>query len=602
VADTVARQPLTASSESAAGPATVASRGLPPKLDWRRMVLYTTPALTLYVLFVLWPLLHSAWLALQEWDGYGPQRFVGLRNFGDLAADPVFRTALAHSLAWELAAGVGLTVCGLGLALLIRQSRAHAPALSAIFFPALLPATVVAAVWTLVLSPLDGLLNTILNRIGAGGLAADWLGDVHLALPALFVAWAWSAVGIGTLLFWAALRSIGREYLELALVEGAGAFWRFRHVLLPAVRRTAILAVLINAALAGQVFDLIMVTTGGGPGYATMLLPVDMYGRAFGGRTGEGAAVAVVQIVLGLVLAGLALLLSRLPHASMSGDGTVDRPIRRPAGTWVATAALFLLLALLLLPLAWLLAVALGWGALTVGSPAPTLSPATWGWDNFSSVWSLGMGSGLKTSLVLAAGATVLTLGLAPPAAFALFRGHRIWSVPVAILLGVGLFQPTPVIIVPLFSLLKALGLLDTPWGVLLPEVARSLPFAVLLLWAFFTQVPAEVLQAAEVDGAAPFQQLWHVALPLVQPALLVAGIWAFVGSWNEYLLPTLVSQDGSLQTVPTLLGSFIGRFDTQFGLLAAGSLVALLPSLLIYLAFRRPAGTSFLGLERRWG
>jgi raffinose/stachyose/melibiose transport system permease protein len=88
------------------------------------------------------------------------------------------------------------------------------------------------------------------------------------------------------------------------------------------------------------------------------------------------------------------------------------------------------------------------------------------------------------------------------------------------------------------------------------------------------------------------------IALPLARPALYVAAIWAFVASWNEYLLPTVVSQDGSLQTVPTLLATFIGKYDTQFGLLAAGSLMAMLPTVVIYLTLRRSASRGLTGAE----
>src|SRR5438270_423476 len=83
--------------------------------------LYLLPAATLYGLFVLWPLLHVLWLSLQRWDGYGPQTFIGLQNFGDLLSDPVFRTTLAHSLEW-VGAAVVLTALGLALALLVRDS------------------------------------------------------------------------------------------------------------------------------------------------------------------------------------------------------------------------------------------------------------------------------------------------------------------------------------------------------------------------------------------------------------------------------------------------------------------------------------------------
>src|SRR4029077_3114091 len=119
---------------------------------------------------------------------------------------------------------------------------------------------------------------------GLGGLTRAWLGDPGLALKALFVAWAWASVGIGSLILSAGLRTIGREYLDVARLEGGGPLWRLCHVTLPGMRRSIAVALLVNVALAAQVFDLVFVTTGGGPGNATMILPLDMYGRAFGGR------------------------------------------------------------------------------------------------------------------------------------------------------------------------------------------------------------------------------------------------------------------------------------------------------------------------------
>jgi ABC-type glycerol-3-phosphate transport system permease component len=308
--------------------------------------------------------------------------------------------------------------------------------------------------------------------------------------------------------------------------------------------------------------------------------------------------VAAIQVLLGLILAGVAALLLRGPAESLAGEeGEVVRAGR--SGRVVSSAAVLAALAAVLLPLVWLLVVALGGGGFTLGSGAGW-DPHTWAWDSFGSAWSAGLAGAVETSLLLAAGVTLLTLGLAAPAAFALDRAGRRVRLALLVVLAIGVFQPAPVLIIPLFSLLHGLGLLDTPWGILLPEAARALPFAVLLLAAFLRQLPAHVLEAAEVDGASLRQQMTHVALPLVRPALIAAGIWAFVSSWNEYLLPTIVSQDGSLGTVPTLLASFIGRYNTQYAVLAAGSLIALAPALVLYLILRRPAGSALAAAGRR--
>ena len=586
-------------AKAEARPASMASSSL--RSRQRELLLaasvFLAPGCALYGLFVLWPLLQTGWLALQRWNGYGPQTFVGLANFADLAGDAVFRTSLEHSVLWDLAASLLTTLLGLGLALLIAQTRARTFFLAALFFPALLPATVVAAVWVLVYSPLSGLLNSVLHAVGLGSLAADWLGDPHLALGALFIAWLWSTVGIGALIFWTGLMAIGREYVELALLEGAGDLWRFRHVILPGLRRVGLVTLLVNTALGTQVFDLIFVTTGGGPGYATMILPLDVYGRAFGGRTGQGAAAACVQIVLALLLATLTILLFR-----GGGESLQAADASRQAGHIALTGMAAVLLAIFLLPLAWLASAALETGrAFALGATGPGWDPRAWTWDNFGTTWDAGLSGAVATSLLLAVGVVAVTVLAAFPAAFALTHlvKGRAWRIGALALLFAGLLVPAAVLLVPLFSLLKELRLLDTPWGILLPEAARALPFAVLVLWGFLAALPREVLEAARVDGATAWQQMIRVAAPLTRPALYAVTIWAFISSWNEYLLPTLVSQDGSLQTVPTLLAGFIGKYDTQFGLLAAGSLTAMAPALLIYLALRRPAAAGLDRVER---
>ncbi|MGH2449317.1 MAG: ABC transporter permease subunit [Chloroflexota bacterium] len=525
---------------------------------------------------MLWPLAWMGWLSLQRWTGYGPSSFDGVANFGGLLADPLFQTSLGHSLLWELCAAVLAPALGFGLALL--GQRAKGPSIGLFFFPLLLPGTVVASIWTLVYSPLSGLVDGAIGMVGLP--AVDWLGDPKLAGGALFAAWLWSALGASVLVCAVGLRSIDQEYLDLATVEGAGRRQRFRYVIFPGMRRALAFSSVISVALAWQVFDLVFATTGGGPGYATMLLPVDLYGRAFGGQTGEAAAEGALMALLGLALAAAALWFLRgSPSLDLGEHTRQERSAALPSWMMAAAAAIFIL------PLAWLArALFLPGRALALGNAGfdPAAVPA-----NLRTVWSSGLPSAVGLSLEMGLAVATLTVALAIPAAFALSRiKTRIRWAALALLL-VGLFQPTSVTIIPLFTLLKQFGLLDEPWGVLLPEAARVVPFATLLIWGYLAGSPREVFEAASSDGASAWQQLRYLAVPLAKPALLAAAAWAFITSWNEFLLPTLVSQDGGLQTVPTLLGSFVGAYDTQYGALAAGALIALLPPLLLLLLFR---------------
>jgi ABC-type glycerol-3-phosphate transport system permease component len=343
--------------------------------------------------------------------------------------------------------------------------------------------------------------------------------------------------------------------------------------------------------------DLVRLLTNGGPGYATTTLALDMYGRAFTvGQVGVGAALACLQIVVGLLLAGAALALARRGER-MSGEGDGLRSshadvARRSAARVVAGAVLVAVTLLIVFPFMWLIALAVRSVAQTGGTSLPA---ALWG--EVGTVWSSGFGAAFLFSLGIAVPVACAVVVLALLAAFALFsRRRRAVRVLGAVLLAIGLFQPESVLVIPLFSTLKWIGLLNTPLGLVLPQIARTLPIAVLLLWGALRSVPPDVLAAAEVDTAAPRQVLHHVALPLVLPMVVVVGLWAFLSSWNDYLLPLVVLQDEGLQTVPLALAHFIGSVDTQYGLLATGALLAIAPILSLYGALY---GVSTLGVRR---
>lgn len=557
------------------------SRALPGVAPASRRLgpaLYVLPAAVVYALFVLWPMARLAWLSFERWDGYGAATPVGLANYRGLFDDPGFGPELQHSILWLAVTLVFPVLAGLGLALLTATAPARLAAgcRALLLVPLLLPSVVIAVIWKLIYTPLDGFLNDLLQATGLGMLAQDWLGDPGLALDSLLAASCWASFGLSLLVFGAAIASLSRETREAAALDGAGVWSRFRHLTLPELRHALPLATVATALCAVPSFDLVSLLTNGGPGYATTTLDLDMEGRAFGqGQVGSGAALACISALFGLALSLAALAVAR-GYEQSGQDGAATWLVERRAGgrgAWLAIAALALATVLVLVPVLWLVIRA---GRMDWGETGP--------WANVVTVWSGGFGTAFLTSTLIGSATAVATVALALPAAFALHQARsRAVQVAGISLLAIGLFQPVQVLIIPLFFLLQAMGLLNSTVGVVLPEIGRALPLAALLLWAALRAVPRSVLEAATVDGAAPWQVLWRVAAPLAAPMLAVTAVWAFLSSWNEYLLPTVVLQDESLQTVPIALGHFIGRIDTQYALIATGALLAAAPLLLIY-------------------
>ena len=194
----------------------------------------------------------------------------------------------------------------------------------------------------------------------------------------------------------------------------------------------------------------------------------------------------------------------------------------------------------------------------------------------------------LRNSLLVAASTSLSCVALGALAAYALarlrFRGKRL---VLGLLLAVSMF-PQISIVEPLYSLLRALHLVNSYPGLILPYVTFALPLTVFLLVSFFQQIPAEIEQAARLDGAGTFALLWDVVLPLSLPGLVSTAIISFVYCWNEFLFALSFSVGPSRQTLPVALALLRGRQQIPWGEVFAGAIVATLPVVILVLAFQR--------------
>jgi raffinose/stachyose/melibiose transport system permease protein len=147
---------------------------------------------------------------------------------------------------------------------------------------------------------------------------------------------------------------------------------------------------------------------------------------------------------------------------------------------------------------------------------------------------------------------------------------------------------PAAAAILPLFIRVRQLGLVDTPWGVILPQVAFGLAMGVLLMRNAFRQLPGELLDAAMVDGCGYMRYFVHVTLPLSRPILSTVAIIAFVGSWNNYLVPLIMLNSASLYPWPLGLMDYQGEYSTAWQLVLAFITLTILPAILMFVLAQR--------------
>ncbi|WP_141585095.1 carbohydrate ABC transporter permease [Actinomadura sp. WMMA1423] len=193
-----------------------------------------------------------------------------------------------------------------------------------------------------------------------------------------------------------------------------------------------------------------------------------------------------------------------------------------------------------------------------------------------------------RNSLVIALGAVLLTWVCTMLASFALACLH-VRGREVAFYLLVGaLALPTAALTVPLSIAIRSLDLYDNPLAVVLPIAALGIAFSIFLARAFMAEIPDEILKAARVDGASTFGVFRHIILPMTRPISAVIIVWAFVGSWNEYLLPLLFLQETDKQTITLLPSYFVGQFGADLPKLYAATFLISLPTVACYAAFSR--------------
>jgi raffinose/stachyose/melibiose transport system permease protein len=273
--------------------------------------LYLLPALVAFTAFVLVPLGRAVWLSFYDWDGVTPGTWTGLDNYAELFSEEALRGAFAHALVLLffyalLPVGIGLLLAGL-----VARARVRGLAFfrTVLFLPQVIALVVVAVMWRMIYDPGSGALNELLRTFGLGSLTQSWLGDFNLALPAVGVVGTWVWFGLAMVLLMAGVQKIPASLYDAARVDGAGMVREFFAVTLPALRGEIAVALTLTTIAALRNFDLIYITTKGGPGDATSVPAFQVYDRAF--QTGEVGSAAAIGIALTAIIFCFSFVINR---------------------------------------------------------------------------------------------------------------------------------------------------------------------------------------------------------------------------------------------------------------------------------------------------
>lgn len=276
------------------------------------IVLFLAPAFLIVTLFEMIPLFSTIYFSFHDWPGIAgaPLKFVGYDNYLYIFEDATFLRSLKNVLLYVFWSVVGQVGLGFTLALLIYHVRRGTRFYKASFFlPMILPATAIALIWYFILFPTEmGVMNYLLESIGLGEWKRAWLVNQHTALGWIIVVTTWSSIGYYTTIGLAALAGLSEEVLEAAQIDGAVGLRKIWSVILPMIRESIKISVVLVITGVLKIFDLVFILTGGGPNGTTHVPATLMYKEAFEyNNYGIGSTIATVIFIFSIVLSLLSL-------------------------------------------------------------------------------------------------------------------------------------------------------------------------------------------------------------------------------------------------------------------------------------------------------
>ena len=264
---------------------------------------------------------------------------------------------------------------------------------------------------------------------------------------------------------------------------------------------------------------------------------------------------------------------------------------RKPLGLQIARAAQYGILILfalyVLVPFMWVIFTALK-SNLEIAQE-PLGPPPNWRFENLAQAWNQGKFSRyFVNSVIVTVPIVILVVSLSCLAGYGLARLKMPGRMLIFYFFLVGLMVPFTAIMIPLFYILRDIGVLGTYWAMILPQTAISLPFGIFFMRAFFSGLPYDLTDAAKIDGCNDFGVFRRVMLPLAGPAVAALVVFNFMGAWNAFLLPLIYLQSDKLRPIMTGMMFFTTRWGPDYSMSMAGTLIVMAPIMVVYLVFQR--------------
>ena len=603
--------------------------------DWKAAWAFYAPTAFLLLLLVAWPMAQGLYLSFTKTLGSSLQigPFVGLQNYINLLTDGEFWFSLGLTLKFTVLAEIFKPALGVLAALLIHNLKRYRIAISAlILLPWIVPGIVQALIWRGMFNPVFGALNFVLSATHISETGFPWLGDPTMALYSVVLVNIWAGIPFFTITNLAGLKAVDQDLYAAAAVDGANAWQRFRHVTLPGIQYTLIVSTLLSTIWTINNYNTIFLLTSGGPLNATRVIGLLTFERGFSARDwGSGTAIAIIMLPIFAVAIWFLASYMQAGTRAMSDDAMatqlrVARPIVWPfkmlftfvfdAGEAIGAAVargmgrlvgrsrdeslagkksgqrtllglslavLGVLLAFELFPFFFAFVSAFK-SSDQITSMTSVLWPEPWTMQQFGKLFAeTQFGLWYRNTILVSVVATAIGVFGAAAGAYALARLRWRGSSALSSLMLITYMMPGIVYLIPIYRIMAALGLNNTPFSLMIVYPVFQLPFATWLLMGYYRSIPEELEDAAVIDGANRFQVFTKLILPLAKPALMAVTLFAITNAWNEFFYAYVLIRSDRLYTLAVGLYQMVFNDVFPLGEMMAACILMVVPVLIIY-------------------
>ncbi|MEZ0248377.1 MAG: ABC transporter permease subunit [Thermoproteus sp.] len=558
----------------------------------KQILFLALPSLVYLSVLTLYPIASNLVLSFYERTYEGTLKWVGLGNYIWLfQKDPYGPLIVANTIAYSLATPAISIALALPVALALK--RLGGKWLLPIMVPAFIPPVTAAMAWYLMLNPLYGLGYYLMKwgLIHANPISSIW---------AIVLIDVWRAFPTAVLVIYSGLKAIPKAVEEAALADGLAGPRKFLAVDLPLVSPQILTAFILTALTGFFTFDPIYIGTAQvGPRILDNLAYYS-YEAFTSGEFGYSAMLIVLMTAIGTALS-LAYMRALSAHTFIKMPLPSWMP-RREVPRAVHALVLALTLIFVAVPFAWLLLISVKPPSEIIQVP-PAILPSRLALDNYLQVFTNGLPF-LLMSLYVSAINSIATILLAAATAYQM-RVHNFGGGKLVAYILYLMSTPTLIYIVPLYLMLRDIGVLDTLWALVLTYPIMTLPYGIWILYNYYSNFNKQIEEAALADGMNRLKAFARVVLPLSRNGMSVAGLYAFLFSWGALVFPLAFTSTpynlnnplglSGAQTFSIYIGMLMSPVTMSYGGVAAAGIVSILPPLIYLIAVRR-------NLEKIWG